>query len=156
MTATGPHHLAKFDTTQDQHFDSEVVYRRCPYGKKTPPVDITDMFLAISWEDLKEGLSVNRSKYANPEDTLWSPIHEDLENKKCEYEQRIGIVYSSPANLYPVSDERTGVTFSLEHSPIKCNISHCDIKSDNLPLEPNKPRKRDIKAFLATLFQDIE
>jgi len=155
MSIQGPHHLARFNTTQEPNFESELVYRRCPFGNKTPPVNLTDMFLAISWEDLVEGLSVNRSKYATPEDTLWSTISEDTQNRKCEYIEKKGVVYSSQAAFYPVIDNKTGVCCSLEHTPIPCNISHCDISATNLPTTPSKTIKRDIKAFIATLFQEI-
>jgi hypothetical protein len=150
-----PHHLAKFDIIPDSSFTSEEVYRRCPFGQCSAPYKKEDLFLDTRWDDLLNGLSVNRSKYAQPNDVLWAFVDEDPENKKCRYEERTGIVFSSKAELYPIEDPQTGVGFSLAHTPINCNVSHCDIVINNIPKEINKPKKREIKAFLATLFQEI-
>jgi hypothetical protein len=153
----GPHHLAKFNTTVDNDFlFSEEIYRRCPFGNRTPPYTIEDFFLDIQWDkDLINGLSVNRSKYARPEDALWSPIFEDQETQKCKYQEKRGAVYRSKTKIYPAEDFKTGVKFKLGHSPVPCNISHCDIIADNIPSDIDKHKKREIKAFLATLFQEL-
>lgn len=153
----GPHHLAKFDFTHDNCFTSEEVYRRCPFGNRQPPYLLLDMFLDIQWDnDMMKGLSVNRSRYATPADALWSPISEDWQKKRCEYQEKKGLVYKSNADLYPATDNKTGVTFSLNHSPIACNISHCDIIVSNIPSSIDKTKKRDIKAFLSTLFSEFK
>src|SRR5689334_7877405 len=125
---SGPHHLAKFDTHTDNNFSSETVYRRCPFGNREAPFVLTQMFLDIRWEeDLMKGLSVNRNKYSKPEDALWSPINEDVQRKECEYVEKKGIVYGSHTDKYEVTDPKTGATFTLAHTPINCNIAHCDI-----------------------------
>jgi hypothetical protein len=153
----GPTHLAKFKTIEDNNFNSEMVYRRCPFGNKKPPYLLLDMFLDIKWDDdLIKGLSVNRSKYSNPDDTLWSPISEDTINKICHYIEKKGLIFESATKHYPATDNATGVVFELIHSPINCNISHCDITSKNIPQDANKPLRRDIKAFLSTLFQELK
>jgi hypothetical protein len=152
----GPHHLAKFDTTPNPNFDSEVVYRRCPFGNKSASATVQEFFLDIRWEDILDGISVNRSKYASPEDALWAFEIEDPEKKECSYSERKGKVLGSEAEHYPTgNDPKTGVSFCLAHTPINCNISHCDILVENLPLNPTKGAKRDIKAFLATFFREL-
>ena len=152
-----PYHLAKFNTNIDNKFISnEEIYRRCPFGNRTPPFTIMDMFLDIQWDnDLIKGLSVNRSKFATPMDTLRAIVFEDTDQKKCHYQQKNAVVYKSKANSYPIADTKTGVMFRITHSPINCNISHCDISIENVPDKINNPTKREVKAFLATFFQEI-
>jgi hypothetical protein len=152
-----PHHLARFITIAENTFDpNEEIYRRCPFGTRTAPFSIQDLFSDIQWEkDLLKGLSVNRSKFSVPQDALWSPVSEIIYEQRCEYQQKNGIVYKSAAYLYPVRDPKTGVTLILSHSPINCNIAHCDINVVGLEEKTSKPMRREIKAFLATFFNEI-
>ena len=152
-----PHHLAKFDTETNHTFlTEEVLYRRCPFGNKTPPYNLNDLFLDIRWDsDLVRGLSVNRSKFAYPNDAMWASISEDGEKRKCEYTQKTGVVYKSKTKTYPIEDPKTGIKIIILHSPINCNISHCDILTHHIPAVVNNAIKRDIKAFIATLFTEL-
>lgn len=74
-------------------------------------------------------------------------------NEQCTYEFKAGLVLETLSRYYPTTiDEKTKVHFFLKHTPINCNISHCDIVIQNTPEGITKNLKRDIRAFLATFF----
>lgn len=148
-----PLHLGKFETNIIEFDTNEALYRRCPIADHQPPYEKSKFFMAVRWEDILQGLSANRSKYATKLDVLWAVREENEADKKCTYEFKVGLVLETLSRYYPTTiDEKTKVHFVLKHTPINCNISHCDIVIQNTPEGITKNLKRDIRAFLATFF----
>ena len=156
MNVEPPTHLAKHVTELVNKFlPDEKVYRRC-INKNSRPDYPAVLFLEITWEDVLAGLSVNRSSISNREDVLWSPRETEIGEKiECTYEYKEGTIFEASCSSFPtVEDEKTKVSFILQHTPINCNYSHCDISVQNLPyLKPAKPIRNAIKAFLSTFFK---
>lgn len=113
--------------------------------------------MSIKTADLKDGVSVNRSKYCeNPKHTLWSiqdvdpPVH-------CEYIQKEGAVCAARLDMFPQNhsciNPNIELTLSYKHSPEFCNYSHSLIVLSQVP--ENKKNRIDLKIVLAELFSEI-
>jgi hypothetical protein len=155
-------YLHQNNLDQDLHYDeNEVVYRR--YQPQPNNLAPTNKFLAIRTNDLKAGLSLNRSKHCNnPQHTMYFISDNPNEENKCEHELRIGFVASIPIDKLPQvitcsNDENNDsihVSLSFKHDPTNCNRSHSILEINPVP-EDNTLRI-DLKLKLGTIFQSVQ
>jgi len=148
MKPKEPIHLRCNNPTPDQTFaPEEKIFRRI---KMSTGDKEGDYFSNIKTEQFVQGVSVNRDKFGSvPQDALWSII--DGENN-CIYHPKVGeVVYTTPAHLSSTTNQ-TGINIFCEHSPFRCNCSHCDLKfAPDISGSP-KSVKVKVKLFMNTVF----
>jgi hypothetical protein len=147
-----PEYLALFDITPDNVFEpEELLYRRHPCGVPKIP---KEYFSGMSWELIKKGISVNRSKYSHEiSDVLWLGSES---GGICIFELKKERVISIEASFFPTNDIKTGAKFILTHKPGNCNYAHCDIDVTEIVEKPARSIQKDIKAFLSSFFNETE
>lgn len=122
-----PPHLHKNDRPTDHYFDlNEELYLRIHPDHPTP-------FETITLADLSLNRSGPENSLSHPEDVLWN-IDENSINQRYEHEIKcLTICFNSTSTSLekPCFQEEHDENFCLvilEHAPLNCNYSHCDMK----------------------------
>lgn len=117
MSNTPPKHLIRkpIELIPDDDFDAgELLYRRSSGG------GTKSHFSKISTKNFAPGISVNRSKYANPFDVLWV-----ANDGNCNFELKEEFVLFS--SVEDVTHLIGDIQVYCKHTPTVCNFSHVDI-----------------------------
>src|SRR5437763_1480990 len=142
-----PIHLKCDNPTVDKHFEgTEIIFRRF---MKSEGDKEGEYFSSIPTLQFVKGVSANRQKYGSKaEDVLWSIIDGD----NCLYLLKNGEVIYTTINDLNSDKNKTGIKIICEHTPFKCNCSHCDLKFDPDIANKSKLIQIEVRLFMSTIF----
>lgn len=142
-----PIHLCCTDLSNDPFEINEKIFHRAP---DIPP---KEFFSTIRTRDFVNGISVNRNKWATPEDTQYGII-QDPDTNQCSYVIRNGKILVCAIDDLKHPNNVTEIEVYCNFTPKYCNKSHCDLLFDPIVLESEKEKIIQLKLFLRTIFDE--